>query len=108
MMVLSTSFDQKSLFDEAAEEMFASKLSMGRNTYTKKTLPAIIGWTFRLKALAVMVLLTVMLLFLPLVLPPLPPPPPLLLFVPVLIMSVLLIVACAPSKFPPDTVVHSV
>ncbi|KAL4587417.1 hypothetical protein LXL04_000287 [Taraxacum kok-saghyz] len=110
MMVLNTSFDQQRLFDESAadQERFATKLSMARNTCKKKTLPAMIGWDFRLKALAVMVLLTASLLFLPLVLPPLPPPPPLLLFIPVLIMSVLLIVACAPSKLPSDVVVHSV
>ncbi|KAI3525977.1 hypothetical protein L2E82_01109 [Cichorium intybus] len=108
MMVLSTSFDKQRLFDDAAEERFATQLSIGRNTCKRKTLPAIIGWTFGLKAMAVMLLLTVSLVFLPLVLPPLPPPPPLLLFVPVLIMSVLLFLACAPSKIPPDAVVYSV
>ncbi|MFS7904225.1 hypothetical protein Hanom_Chr01g00033641 [Helianthus anomalus] len=53
-----------------------------------------------------MVLFTLSLVVLPLVLPPLPPPPPLLLLVPVVIMSVLVFLALAPSELPPDDVVY--
>ncbi|KAJ0621786.1 hypothetical protein HanRHA438_Chr01g0011711 [Helianthus annuus] len=72
----------------------------------KNTFPAIFRWSFGLKALALMVLFTLSLVVLPLVLPPLPPPPPLLLLVPVVIMSVLVFLALAPSELPPDDVVY--
>ncbi|KAI3682338.1 hypothetical protein L1987_82258 [Smallanthus sonchifolius] len=85
------------------DESPATNLS---NPYKKTIFPAIFRWSFGLKALAVMMLFTVSLVVLPLVLPPLPPPPPLLLFVPVLIMSVLIFLAFAPSELPPDAGVY--
>ncbi|KAI3830227.1 hypothetical protein L1987_04361 [Smallanthus sonchifolius] len=97
MMVLRT-FD-----DESSDGRPATSLS---NPYKKTMFPPIFRWSFGLKALAVMVLFTVFLVVLPLVLPPLPPPPPLLLFIPVLIMSVLVFLAFAPSELPPDAVVY--
>ncbi|KAK9057729.1 hypothetical protein SSX86_022566 [Deinandra increscens subsp. villosa] len=78
-----------------------------RRSDEKTMFPAIFRWGFGLKALAVMVLLTVSLVVLPLILPPLPPPPPLLLFLPVLIMCLLVFLAFAPSELPPDDVVYS-
>ncbi|KAG5242522.1 hypothetical protein IMY05_006G0027100 [Salix suchowensis] len=52
---------------------------------------------YRSRSIMFMVLLTLILLVLPPVLPPLPPPPLFLLFVPVMIMSVLVMVALSPS-----------
>ncbi|KAI6673692.1 hypothetical protein NL676_001598 [Syzygium grande] len=53
---------------------------------------------FSARSVVLLALLAISLLVLPLVLPPLPPPPALLLFVPVLIMSVLILLAFSPSK----------
>lgn len=55
---------------------------------------------FSVRFFTVMVVLTISLLVLPLVLPPLPPPPLMLLFVPVLIMSLLFVLALTPSQVP--------
>ncbi|KAI3667242.1 hypothetical protein L6452_42292 [Arctium lappa] len=103
MMVLNASIDQRRRFEPATGERLTAT---NNSTIKKKPLTTVLGWSFGLKTLAVMVLFTVSLVVLPLVLPPLPPPPPLLLFVPVLIMSVLLFLAFAPSKLPPDAVVY--
>ncbi|CAI9099644.1 OLC1v1036497C2 [Oldenlandia corymbosa var. corymbosa] len=60
---------------------------------------------FNLRTGGIMALLTVFLLFLPLVLPPLPPPPSMVLFVPILIMMLLVILAVSPAKIPgPDVI----
>ena len=55
---------------------------------------------FSVRAVALMVLLTVSLLLLPLLLPPLPPPPLTLLMIPVAIMAVLVFLAFAPPQLP--------
>ncbi|KAI5583671.1 hypothetical protein POPTR_006G038000v4 [Populus trichocarpa] len=49
------------------------------------------------RSIMFMVVVTLILLMLPPVLPPLPPPPLCLLFVPVMIMSVLVMLALSPS-----------
>ncbi|KAK4432063.1 hypothetical protein Salat_0968400 [Sesamum alatum] len=56
------------------------------------------GFLISLRRVVLMVVLTMCLLFLPLVLPPLPPPPLFLLIIPVAIMGVLIFLALTPPQ----------
>ncbi|KAI6673695.1 hypothetical protein NL676_001601 [Syzygium grande] len=62
---------------------------------------------FSARSVVLLLVLAISLLVLPLLLPPLPPPPALLLLVPVLIMSVLILLAFSPAHMP-NVIVNSV